>query len=78
MDELGRAEAEFRALGKALMLCIAACRCPRCGAEAGVRCRSVAGAVVASHVGRIKAGHTLLATPVAVSFERFFKAQAGR
>lgn len=69
-----RLKAEFDALSKSLMLCICACRCGTCFAEAGQICRSKNGRTRSHHMSRIDAGHVLLGTSVESAADRMFKA----
>lgn len=72
--QFARLKAEFDAHAKGLMLCIAACRCPTCGAEAEQPCRSKSGQARPTHVTRSKAGHALLGSPVEAVAKRMFDA----
>lgn len=64
---------EIDAMYRCVTLCINACRCPTCGAQADTQCRSSSGRVVPHHSSRTKAGHALLATPLDAINDRAIK-----
>lgn len=64
---------QFEAVGKALMICIQASRCPTCNAPPYKICLTESNKKRSHHVKRIHEGHLLIAKPVSSFVDEMIK-----